>query len=76
MGVVTSWKKMASFSTWFPSIVLNYIAAFERKGMDQSAYLFVMVATGDADLLGRLVLYHLLPPYRLLLALRVKRNFM
>ena len=35
-----------------------------------------MVAIGDADLAGRLVLFLLLPPYRLLLTLGVMGNFL
>ena len=73
---MTNWKKMLGSATWFSCIVVNYIAILERKRMDQFAYLFVVLAIGDTDLTGRLVLYLLLPPYRLLLALGVMGNFL
>ena len=67
---------MVGSATWFPGIVVNYIVSFERKRMDQSTYLFVVVAIGDTNLIGRLVQYLLLPPYRLLLALGVMDSFL
>ena len=39
--------------------------------MGRLAYLFVVVAIGDADLAGRLVIFLLLPLYRLILTLEV-----
>jgi len=76
MIVVTNWKKMVDSTTWLLGIVANYIVKYERKRMDQSVYLFIMVSIGDANLAGRIVLFLPLPPYKLLLTLEVMGSFL
>lgn len=47
--VVTNWRNMVSFATWFSGIVEHYIEEAEKKRMGQWAYLFVILATGGVD---------------------------
>ena len=61
MLVVINQEKVASFSMQLLCIAENYIVKVERMKMGWQAYLFVMLAISDIDLIGRLVPFLPLP---------------
>ena len=61
MLVVTNQEKVVGSAMQLLYIVGNYIVKAERMKMGWQAYLFVVLAIGDADLVGRLVMFLPLP---------------